>query len=139
MTDKIKVYLAGAMTEAGGNYNFPLFDFIAEKLRATGKCEVFNPADLARKELGSLEIIQKMDKKDLKTKLKPLMREEILWIIDSADIVFLLPDWQSSEGARLERAVAERFGIRVYEAPDVILLQDHMAQNFDVAKLLDEE
>jgi Domain of unknown function (DUF4406) len=136
MADKVKVYLAGAMESAGGNFNFPLFDFVAEKLRATGKCEVFSPADLARKHLGSLDMIRKMDKKDLKAKLKPLQREEILWIIDNANIVLLLPGWEHSEGAKLEKAVAERFGVKVSYAPDVILLDEYVKTHFELEQIV---
>jgi hypothetical protein len=132
----IKVYLAGAMESAGGNFNFPLFDFCAEKLRATGKCEVYNPADLARKEIGSLDVIRKLDKKDLKVRLKPLQREELLWIIDYADIVLLLPGWEHSEGAKLERAVAERFGVKVSYAPDVIRLDEYVKTHFELEQIV---
>ena len=38
----LKVYVAGPMESAGGNWNLPLFDYVIEKLRAAG-CEMFSP------------------------------------------------------------------------------------------------
>jgi hypothetical protein len=122
MTELLRVYIAGPMESAGGNYNFPLFDYVAYKLRKTG-CEVFSPADYARQTLGSLETIQKMDKQALKQARKAMLKHEIIWIIDNADVIFLLPGWERSTGATAERAVALAIGIEVREAPDILLPQ----------------
>jgi hypothetical protein len=114
MMDGLKVYVAGPMSSVGGNFNFPLFDMIAAKLRAMG-CEVFSPADYAREIIGPLEIIQKLDKIAAKRTRERLLREEILWIIDHAQIIVMLPGWERSTGATAERAVALAYGKRVVE------------------------
>jgi hypothetical protein len=123
MTAGPRVYIAGPMNSVGGNYNFPLFDFVNEKLTALG-CEVFSPADQARKIIGPLETIQKLDKQEMKAFRKTLLKEEILWIIDHADFVVMLPGWERSPGAKLEREVAIGFDKPVREAPGHILMMD---------------
>jgi hypothetical protein len=119
MITNLRVYVAGPMFSAGGNFNFPLFDYVSEKLRKGG-CEVFNPADLARKQLGPLEVIQKLDKKDLVAQARHALKEELCWICDNADVLFLLPGWQRSPGATVERALALAIGVEVREADNII-------------------
>ena len=116
----MRVYIAGPMTSAGGNFNFPLFDYVSKKLRKTG-CEVFNPADLARETMGPLETIQKLSKVEMKAARRALLKHELVWICENADVVFLLPGWERSSGAKAERELALAIGIEVREAPDLIL------------------
>jgi nucleoside 2-deoxyribosyltransferase len=123
MTDGPFVYIAGPMNSVGGNFNFPLFDFVSEKLTAAG-CQVFSPADHARKIIGPLEDIQKLDKKTMAEMRKTLLKEEICWIIDKADFVIMLPSWERSSGAIAERAVALAVDKPVREAPGHILMLD---------------
>jgi hypothetical protein len=117
----LRVYIAGGMDSVGGNFNFPLFDTIAEGLRAKG-CEVFSPADHAREKLGSLEDIQKLDKKVLRQARQQLLRDEINWIIDDAQVMVMLPGWERSPGATAERAVALAFPerIKIVEADTIM-------------------
>jgi hypothetical protein len=130
----IRIYIAGPMTSVGGNFNIPLFDHVAERLRSTGKCEVFNPADLAREKLGSLEKIMKMDKAWLNQARGKLLKIELNWIMDNADWVLMLPGWERSEGATAERAVAIAFKIPVRECPNIILL-DGDVKTWDITAL----
>jgi len=123
MSDKVNIYLAGAMESAGGNMNFPLFDFVAAKLRAAG-FEVCNPADLARQHIGSLDQIRKMSKQDLQIASRELLWMELTWIRYKAKILVLLPGWEQSAGAQIEKQLAEYYGVKVWQAPDVILLSD---------------
>lgn len=111
----LRVYIAGPMESAGGNWNMPLFDYVAGKLRAEG-CEVFNPAEHIIENHGSLENVLKMDKATGKVARRLAMRDEILWIIDNAQLVLLLPGWERSPGATAERAVALSIGIEVRES-----------------------
>ena len=131
MTNKIFVYIAGPMESVGGNMNFPLFELVAQKLRATGRCEVFSPADHAREEIGTLEFIMKLDKKDLKNWRKRLLANELSWICRNADVMLMLPGWQQSAGAKAERAVAEALEITIRELPNIIL-EDFTVDHFIV-------
>jgi hypothetical protein len=108
------------MNSVGGNFNFPLFDFVAMRLR-DANCEVFSPADHAREVIGSLEEIQKLDKKTMAAKRKTMLKDEIIWIIDNADYVLLLPGWERSSGATAERAVALAVDIPVQQVPNTIV------------------
>ena len=126
----IKVYIAGPMTGVGGNFNIPLFDHVANRLRSTGKCEVFNPADLARQMIGPLEMIMKLDKKTLKAKRKELIKHELVWICERADYVLTLPGWQRSAGAKAEVATAEAVDVPVRQVPNVVLY-DSSLTDFD--------
>jgi len=114
------------MTGVGGNFNFPLFDLVSEKLRAYG-CEVFSPADHARKNIGSLESIQKMGKAELQVAVNKLFAEELVWICTEADIVVMLAGWHQSLGATAERAVALATRRVIVRELDNIILDDKAA------------
>jgi hypothetical protein len=120
MTEGLRVYIAGPMESVGGNWNMPLFDYMAKKLRVGG-CEVFNPAEHIREKWGTLENVLKLDKAEARIARKQAMRDEILWIMDNAQLVLLLPGWERSSGATAERAVAISIGIEVRETGNVLL------------------
>ena len=122
MTKGLKVYVAGPMESAGGNWNLPLFDYVSEKLRAAG-CEVFSPADHLRQHHGSVEKILGFDKATRKAARKHGLKDEINWIMDHAQVVFLLPGWERSPGATAERAVALAIGVPVREADNVLMTE----------------
>jgi Domain of unknown function (DUF4406) len=127
MTKTRRIYIAGPMESAGGNWNIPLFDFVAGKLRATG-CEVFSPAEHIREMHGDLETVRKLDKELRKLARKEALKDEIRWIIDFADRLVLLPGWERSPGAVAERAVALAMSIPVHELPpEVSLMQEDKA------------
>ena len=115
----MKIYVAGPMFSAGGNFNFPLFDEVAQKLRVAG-FEVFNPCDLARETIGPLEVIQKLDKKILREHGRVALKQELAWICEHADLLLLLPGWQRSPGATAEHALARALEIEIREL-DVIV------------------
>ena len=115
-----KIYIAGPMESAGGNWNMPLFDFVAKKLREKG-VEVFSPAEHLREAHGDLDGVLKLDKASRKQARRQALRDEILWIIDNADLVLLLPGWERSPGATAERAVALAVGIDVRETGTIVL------------------
>lgn len=133
------IYIAGGMTDVGNNFNFPLFDYVAENLRAHG-CEVFSPAEHARDKLGPLEEIQQLDKAELKDLVRyRLFAQQLAWICHHATMVFLLPGWEQSPGARAERALAVALGIAVREAPNIILPQAGQPDLFKAVLLPEEE
>lgn len=121
MTERLRVYIAGPMESAGGNWNIPLFDYVALRLRDAG-CEVFNPADHIREAHGSLDKVKGFDKLTRKKARQAGLKDEINWIIDNAQVVFLLPGWERSPGATAERAVALAMGIHVREADNTLII-----------------
>jgi len=116
----VHVYIAGPMSSVGGNFNFPLFDRVADLLRLQG-AYVFNPADHARKNLGTLEQIMKLDKRELRHARKALMLDEMIWIHNYAQGVVLLPGWERSPGAKAEREWALALGIPIREINTTLL------------------
>jgi hypothetical protein len=119
----LRIYIAGPMESAGGNWNMPLFDYVAKKLRAEG-AEVFSPAEHLRDMYGDLETLLGLDKESRKWARREALKDEILWIIDNAQIVLLLPGWERSPGATAERAVAMACDIEVRESGNIILPSD---------------
>ena len=91
----LRVYIGGKITgDAGYREKFAKVETVLSKI---GHC-VMNPAKLP----------SGMEDGDY-------MRI-CFAMIDCADVVVLLPDWQESAGARLERAYAERIGKEVVVA-----------------------
>lgn len=123
MSDDLHVYIAGPMESVGGNWNEPLFDYVAQRLRLAG-CEVCSPIEMARKKFGSLANVKKLDKVDARRARREGLREDLMWICDQAQVIFLLPGWEQSPGAKAERAVALALGIRVHEANNIIVPPD---------------
>ena len=117
---KVRVYIAGPMESAGGNWNIPLFDFVAKKLRALD-CEVFSPAEHLRDSFEMLENVLALSKERRKFARNTALKDEINWIIDHAELVLLLPGWEKSPGATAERAIALACGKTVRETGNIIL------------------
>jgi hypothetical protein len=115
-----RIFIAGPMESVGGNWNVPLFDYVAEKLRTAGY-EVFNPAEHLREAHGSIDSVREMDTGLRKMALRETMRDAIMWIIDTATSMLMLPGWERSPGAVAERAVALAIGLPVHEAPTILL------------------
>jgi hypothetical protein len=126
------IYIGGGMESVGGNWNEPLFDHVAKKLRARGY-NVLNPWDLTRELIGPLPKLLAMSKEEQKKTRKGLLAKELVWIINNADRVVLLPDWRRSPGATAEHAVATALNIPTYELPDsVSLMQDDVDITLDI-------
>jgi hypothetical protein len=94
-------YLAGPMRGLK-DYNFPAFDFAAEKLREEGYT-VFSPADNDRE----------TDNQGPSFDIRRALRDDTRWICLYADAVALLPGWENSKGAKAEIALAEALGLTV--------------------------
>ncbi|WP_256580834.1 MULTISPECIES: DUF4406 domain-containing protein [unclassified Pseudomonas] len=97
-----RVYVAGPMTGIE-DFNYPAFNAAAEQLRAQGY-EVENPADH-----GIVEGAQWAD----------YMAYD-LTRLGLCGIIALLPDWEKSQGACLEVLIAERLGMTVVNAHDLV-------------------
>jgi hypothetical protein len=97
-----RVYVAGPMTGIA-DFNYPAFNAVADQLRAQGY-EVENPADH-----GIVEGAQWAD----------YMAYD-LTRLGLCGMIALLPDWEKSQGARLEVLIAEKLGMTVVDAHDLV-------------------
>lgn len=93
---RFHIYLSGPMTGLP-DYNRPAFDELAATLRADGKT-VFNPAEVGPRE--SIQPRAWYMKKDIEALLK-------------SDSVYMMPGWESSEGARLEFEIAKQLELPI--------------------------
>jgi len=98
---KARIYIAGKMTGLP-NFNYPAFNTVAAQLRLDG-LEVLNPAE----HFGG--------RTDLPREI--YLRAAVESVLE-ADAVALLPGWQASSGAILEKMVAEAIGTPVWEIED---------------------
>lgn len=100
-----RLYLSGAMSGAP-DLNFPLFNRVAAQLRALG-WDVVNPVDINGDPTAKwLDCI----KKDLD-------------YLETCDAIALLPNWGKSFGAQIEHLAAQKFGLAVYRAEDLVPLE----------------
>jgi len=90
-----RVYIAGPMTGLP-DFNYPAFNAEAERLRALG-FEVDNPAESKAPACGTWE---------------GYMRLAIAKLV-ACDIIALLPEWNESKGACIEKRIAEDLGMGV--------------------------
>lgn len=97
-----RVYVAGPMTGIEG-FNYPAFNAVADQLRSQGY-EVENPADH-----GTVEGAQWAD----------YMAYD-LTRLGLCGVIALLPGWENSKGAQLEVLIAERLGMKVVSAHNLV-------------------
>lgn len=93
-----RIYIAGPMTGLQ-DLNFPAFHAEAEKLRAQG-FDVVNPAEI---------------NSDPTMAWVECMRRDIPALC-TCDAIHLLPGWQNSKGASLERHIAWSLGLTISHA-----------------------
>lgn len=121
----MKIYVAGPM-RGYPEFNFPAFHSAAAMLRKEGH-EIFSPAErdqevhgeeFAKKyKTGSLEEASKDG-----FSLRRALGDDLAWICQQADGIYLLKGWEKSKGANAEKATAEALGLVVmyeeeYTAP----------------------
>jgi hypothetical protein len=92
----MRIYIAGPMTGID-ELNFPAFHAAAARLRALGH-EVVNPAEINPDPGASWQTCMHADLAQLVT----------------CDAIALLPGWEGSRGAELERHVAYALGMHVH-------------------------
>lgn len=103
-------YLAGPM-RGFDQFNFPAFDAAAMMLREHG-LEVLSPAEHDRL-TGFDETLNSLDGFDMGAAFR--------WDVESVlsvDLVVLLPGWQESKGAIIEKSIAMAIGIPVFAFRD---------------------
>lgn len=88
-------YISGPMTGLP-ELNFPAFHEAAARLRAAGRT-VINPAEICTA---------------VGLPWSDYMRKDLAELV-KCDVIYLLPGWQWSRGARLELYVAEELGMAV--------------------------
>jgi Domain of unknown function (DUF4406) len=123
----MKLYIAGPM-QGVKDFNFPLFNLVADQLRAAGH-EVFNPAerDLERhngvniaNETGSVAQAQA----EHGFSLRDALADDTQFICKEADGIVMLPGWEYSNGALAEwnlaralKKVYPNYGIFYMDTP----------------------
>lgn len=122
MTDFDTCYVAGPMTNRAG-FNFGSFDSVAEVLRELGKI-VHNPHEHDVDTYPGIDAADATitgDVAALGAEVGFDLAAALTWdyarIIES-DAIVLLPEWETSSGARSERFVAEMTGKQVWLAVD---------------------
>lgn len=96
-----RIYLSGPMTGLPG-LNFPAFDTMTSNLRDAGHI-VTNPAEI-NPNGGTWN---------------DCMRRDIAALMD-CNTMATLPGWEHSKGARLEVLIADRLGMTVVNAHDLV-------------------
>lgn len=97
-----RIYLAGPMTGIA-DFNYPLFNSIAEQLRAKGYL-VENPAENPAPADNSWDAYMRLS-----------IRQMLI-----CDMVALLPGWSSSRGAAIEHEVATQLGMPALMVDDLL-------------------
>jgi hypothetical protein len=102
------------------NFNFPTFHAHAAYLRAEGHT-VVNPAERDEMEHGSEAM--KSATGDLGDavqhgfSLRQALAADTDYICRFADAIYLLQGWETSKGAKAEKALAEALGLKIIYAP----------------------
>lgn len=113
----MNVYVAGPM-RGYKDFNFPAFMAAAEYLRSHGHT-VFNPAERDIERDGAE--MSKSDTGDIvEAEAKGFDRrvaitDDLLYIINHADAIALLPGWQESKGANAEFWTAQFLDLQIWE------------------------
>lgn len=98
----MKLYVAGKMS-GELDLNFPAFHAAAAQLRALGY-QVVNPAEINT---------------DPTADWLTCMRADIKQLVD-VDGIVMLPGWEQSKGATLERLIAVGLGLQVFALFDLV-------------------
>lgn len=106
----LRVYVAGPMAGLP-EHNFPAFHAEAARLRALGH-EVLSPAEKAGEQAAADADTQGLAFRETQT-YKDFLRADLRMVLD-CDAISLLPGWENSRGATLERTVAEAIGLEVW-------------------------
>jgi len=116
------VYLAGPMSGIP-QFNYPLFQKVAETLRERGQT-VINPAEMDDPAVREVSMVSEdgnfgEDGKVAGHTWGDFLSRDVKIVADLADEVCLLPDWETSRGARTEAFIALNVGKPVFEWSEV--------------------
>lgn len=101
-----KIYIAGPMSGLA-DYNYPAFDY-AEGVLCDMDLDVVNPARLGRELL----------KNNHHPSYADYLRVGITALIN-CNVVVLLPGWEKSNGAKLEKLIAENLEMQILRFEDM--------------------
>ena len=108
------VYLAGKMTGIP-YFNKPKFDHYAQFLRNQGH-KVFSPIENDQKQTGvDFEKCPEgshEEVKHLNLSYRVCLKQDLDWICDYASAIALIPGWETSEGVKVELALAKCLGLK---------------------------
>lgn len=110
----MKYYLAGPM-RGYPQFNFPAFDAAAALLRAEGH-EVFSPAEHDRSVYGEdfgKDAVTGNETGALDFSLRGALGADTAYICSTAEAVAFLPNWERSNGALAEWALARALGLQI--------------------------
>ena len=99
-----RIYIRGPMT-GFPDLNFPAFNNMAAKLRASGH-QVINPAEIEH----------------VSDEWVDCLRLDIIHLMECGSVA-LLPGWESSKGALLEVHIARALGMTVVNAHDLVSME----------------
>lgn len=106
-----RIYLAGPM-RGKPEFNFPTFHAVAWALRQDGH-EVFSPAEKDIERHAGVDISKGNDSGSIeqaqtehKFSLRKALAQDLEYICLHADLIVLLPDWESSSGSQAEHRTA---------------------------------
>lgn len=109
-----RVYIAGPMSGLPG-LNFPAFNAEAARLRALGYV-VINPAEIND---GAPALpFSSMTPAEQRAHWRSAMKADIAMMLN-CDAIALLPGWESSRGAQLEKRIADELGMKVCMATHI--------------------
>lgn len=97
------IYIAGKVTGEPRDICVQKFNAAEELLRSKGFTEIGNPVTMVPEHYGWKEAMQ-----------------ICIIAVMASDCIFLLDDWQESKGARLEKTIAEHFGLEIIEQKNFI-------------------
>jgi hypothetical protein len=110
----MKIYLSGPMSGIP-YFNKPAFDTAAKSLRALGHT-VFNPPEWDIRHFGA-EMLDnpRGDASEAAAQhgfdIRIALRADLIWIIEHAQCIAMLPGWQNSKGALAEFHTAQALGL----------------------------
>ncbi|MGX9389638.1 DUF4406 domain-containing protein [Nitrobacteraceae bacterium UC4449_H16] len=103
----MKIYLAGPM--AGyPDHNFPAFNAKAADLRSRGH-EVYNPAEVEPEQYRVRDADNAAEFHN--GRYRNCLSQELRWICDHAEGMYLLNGWEHSKGANAEFAAGKAVGL----------------------------
>jgi nucleoside 2-deoxyribosyltransferase len=120
--ESMKIYLAGPMRGIP-EFNFPKFHRLAAELRSKG-FTVFNPAERDIERHNGVDVSkgnttgdESIAAKEHNFSLRDALRDDLVFITQEADAIYMMDGWRTSKGAIAEHATAHALGLlRFYES-----------------------
>jgi hypothetical protein len=114
-------YIAGPMTHRE-NFNFPAFDAVAERCRVVDGWTVLNPHEHDQETYPGIDDTPATEIGDVEAIAMEVgfnYQNAMVWDLQAVAVsehLVLLPEWETSTGAKAERFVAEMTGSKIWLA-----------------------